>query len=218
MAQEAIIVVAPAETLPTQQWWEDLHFTINTSFKSKDFAAFPSSWERLPSDSAVAARSLADELGPDGILAVVLIDGRPVACGGVTPFRGDNWIDAVKSADHAQELEEPPADPRPRQATGQPFEMEGWELCCVCVHPRHRRWGWSEKIIDALEHAVKPRGATRLISTYVKEEIGEYWERMGFMTVPGAGGVLKKGFTAQPGMPGLLADIHFAMGCKVLKH
>lgn len=91
VAQEPSIVVVPAETLPMQPWWQELHLTINTSFKNKDFAAFPPTWDRLPADSAVAAKSLAEELGSNGIMAVVLVDDHPIACGGVTPFRGDNW-------------------------------------------------------------------------------------------------------------------------------
>lgn len=217
-APDLSIVIVPAHGLSSQEWWEALHTTINTSFKNKDFAAYPPSWSRLPEDSTLAAQNLAKELGPNGFIAVAFALGSPIACAGVTPFRGNNWIDEVneiKSAGDGRAEHPAVSDCKAPSERDRP-ECEAWELCCVCVHPQHRGTGLSTRLIRAVEDSIKPRGAKRLCSVYVTEETGKYWPHLGFETVPGAGGVLKKGFVVHPGLPGLLADIHFAMGWKSL--
>ncbi|EME82989.1 uncharacterized protein MYCFIDRAFT_80562 [Pseudocercospora fijiensis CIRAD86] len=225
--QQPTVVVVAGSSLPSQPWWKALHLTINTSFQNKDFAAFPPTWSRLPTNSKLAAEKLAEELGPRGLVAVVLLVDRPIACAGALPFRGDNWIDDVESADQVPaEIQHGENGTTQGETVLGAFEtvpnqkalpnpsQHDWELCCVCVHPLHRKIGLSVKILDAISNAIRPLGARRLMSNYVIEETGMYWPHLGFETIPGAGGVLKKGFTHTKGMPGLKADIHFAMGCK----
>lgn len=212
-APELSIVTVPAHSLSSQEWWKALHLTINTSFKNEDFAAYPPTWNRLPRDSNLAANKLGEELGPNGFIAVALALGSPIACAGALPFRGNDWINKVKSADDVEGGDTIVSGAG--QLSGHD-RIEVWELCCVCVHPRYRGSGLSTKLIQTVEDLIRPQGAKRLCSVYVSEETGLYWPHLGFETVPGAGGVLKKGFVAEPGMPGLMADIHFAMGCKGL--
>ncbi|CAK1357671.1 uncharacterized protein RHO25_008225 [Cercospora beticola] len=154
-------------------------------------------------------------LGSEGALAVALLENNPVACAGVVPFRGPNWIDAANAASGSNEgasAHNVPAEQRVRNEDHKSSVVEDWELCCVCVHPTHRRTGLSTLVTKAMKDLVKQRGALRLNTVYSTAETGEYWLRVGFKTVPGAGGVLEKGFTVEPGLPGLLADNPFHAG------
>ncbi|GIZ42074.1 hypothetical protein CKM354_000535400 [Cercospora kikuchii] len=213
------IVLVPGNALWEQTWWAALHLTINAAFQNKDHSAFPPTWTRLPQDPDIAAERLAGELGSEGVLAVALLENNPVACAGVVPFRGPNWIDDANAASGSNEgasAPNVPAEQHVRNEDPTSSVVEDWELCCVCVHPIHRRAGLSTLVIKAIEDLVKQRGAVRLNTMYSTAETGDYWLRIGFKTVPGAGGVLEKGFTVESGLPGLLADIHFTMGCKNL--
>ncbi|KAF7197636.1 hypothetical protein HII31_01042 [Pseudocercospora fuligena] len=191
--QQPTIVVVPGPSLPSQPWWKALHLTIETSFQNKDFAAFPPTWTRLSPNSKLAAEKLAEELGPRGLIAVVLLVDRPIACAGALPFRGDNWIDDVESADETsaeiQNRGDGTAhgetviggfDTVPNQKALPDPSQHDWELCCVCVHPLHRKIGLSVKVLEAISNAVKSLGARRLMTNYVIEETGMYWPHLGY--------------------------------------
>lgn len=73
-----------------QPWWQSLHIMINDAFHNKRHSVYPPSWLRLDADPNRAAEGLSHELGPNGHFAVVLSEERkPIACGGVLPYRGD---------------------------------------------------------------------------------------------------------------------------------
>jgi len=229
LAPEPNIIIVPATNLPAQPWWKALHLTINTSFQNKDgIQAYPPTWTRLPSNPREAAERLRDELGPDGIIAVVLLVDRPIACAGALPFRGVNWINGEKSAGgnngalqtidgHLNAPENLEGREHAEQAAPAAMESDGgFEICCMCIHPLHRRIGLSYQVLQVLENALRRRGAKRLYANFAIEETGRYWPKMGFETIPNAGGVLKKGFTHTHGMEALREDLHFAMGIKDL--
>ena len=190
---------------------------IIESFLHKDFSAFPPTWTRLNTDTAKGADGLARELGDSGHMFAVFKDGGdPIACTGVLPFRGENWInDAEKEGDA-------------KVAKGEVTKIEGvsnapnensipdWETCCFCVHPSQRGQGLTHLLLAELVAFIKPKGAKRLLSNYAIEETGELWPRLGFEVIPGAGGMLPKGFQTDPNKEGLREDIHFKMGAKAL--
>lgn len=229
---EPNIIIVPAHTLPSQPWWKALHLTINQAFKSKTHDVFPPSWDRLPARSKQAAECLKTELGPDGVIAVVLLVDRPIACAGALPWRGIEWINEANTKfketgdphDKTTTTDEVPADdeslvPTIPDMTHIPAtEKPGqdWELCCVCVHPIHRRVGLSPKLLRALIDHIKPLGARRLMASYAEDETGHYWPHMGFVVIPGAGGLLEKGFTHTEGMEALKQDVKIALGIKEL--
>lgn len=202
------IAVVPSAALPSQPWTSALHSMIISSFKRKDIQAFPPSWTRLHPNPIIGIERLAEELGVDGYLAVLLLDGIPSACGGLLPFRGIDWINKEKSAEVGQgQTASSPADSGQSPA---PFNSAvEWEICCFCVHEAHRRRGLSRLLLDAILKAAVEKGGSRLFVNYSRIETGDFWPRMGFEPVPGATSVLKKGFTHTAGMEGLREDIHF---------
>ena len=139
-------------------------------------------------------------------MAVAFADDQLAACGGVLPFRGNNWINEVE-----QKGDEELANGA--NATDVDA-ISDWEICCFCVNPSSRGQGLSRRLLDTLIAFVKPRGAQRLICNHAEIETGDYWLRQGFELIPGAGGVLRKGFKADPEKDGLREDIHFRMGVK----
>ena len=202
-------VIVPGASLPSQPWWPQLHFMIIDSYLTKDISAYPPTWTRLNTDPAKGAQGLANELGDRGYVIVLFNDGDdPVACSGVLPFRGENWVhDAGKKSD--TEL-----------ANGGAIQHEDsivdWETCCFCVHPsqRGRRLGY--RLVDELIASVIPRGGKRLLTNYVANETGDFWRKLGFEVIPGAGGMLPKGMKVDPEKEGLREDVHCNMGVKVL--
>ena len=226
---ELNFVVVPGDSLRSQPWWDELHSVINTSFQLKELQAFPLTWERLNEDSTIAATGLGEELGSNGYLVVVLLDAHPIACGGILPFRGLNWIDHF---DPEADTTEATAEAKPGELTTTVSTVEDtenaqtaakstlvdeWEVCCFCVHPSQRHRKLSRKLIDAMTDFLRPKGIKRFYTNYVIEETGEYWQKMGFVNVPGSGGSLPKGWTHTPGTPGLLDDIHFRVGVKAIE-
>ncbi|WPH03277.1 Hypothetical protein R9X50_00615400 [Acrodontium crateriforme] len=213
MASTKIIIVRGPE-LSAQPWWNAVHRLIIASFETKEEQVFPPSWKRLNQDPQIAAYKLGnDELGPRGHFAIVFENDKPVACGGVLPFRGENWINHVESDElRKAKVSNSELQTEEEFSVSPEEKIANWEICCFCVSPAHRRKGLSHILIEALLDFVKPRGAKRLVSNYSIKETGNFWSKMGFVTIPGAGGVLKKGFTHTGGMEGLRADIHFRMG------
>jgi len=210
MASHIEVVTVTSGSLASQFWAEPLHGTIIEAFKRKDIQAFPPSWTRLHSDPAIGINRLAGELGPLGCLTVILIDGKPVGCGGFLPFRGNGWIDKVRSVELASESSNPEQIP---MCNATPTE---WEICCFCVHPEYRNQGLSRHLLDTIIAAVQEQGGNRLASNYSEEETGDFWPRLGFIPIPGATSILKKGFTHTFGMEGLREDIHFQVAVKNL--
>ena len=234
------IVVVPAHTLPYQPWWEALHVTINQSFKLKTHDVFPQSWSRLPARPKEAALQLKQELGPDGVLAVVFLVDRPIACAGAFPHVGLEWmetesttyrprkrsrhdskVDDQKSAtpienNHHKEYEPVTTVPRLNRLPQTPQRGTDWELCCVCVHPIHRRIGLSPKLLRTLVDHIYKLGARRVISTYAIDETGYYWPNLGFEVVEGAGGLLKKGLMHPEGGDPLQHDVRLALAIKTI--
>lgn len=181
---------------------------IIESFLSKDFSVFPPTWTRLDPDPIKGAEGLATELGSDGIFVVLLTDtGEPAACSGILPFRGEHWINDVSSEGDAQVNEN-------ARVAHLKKEIEDWETCCFCVKPSHRRHGLAYRLLDELISRVKPLHGKRLISNYAVDETGDFWQKVGFEVIPGAGGMLPKGFRTDPAKEGLRADVHFNMGVK----
>lgn len=212
MVSDPRIIVVPSQSLWGEPWAESLHNTVIQAFKRKDIQAFPLSWTRLNPDPGSGISGLESELGAHGYIAVLLIDGEAAGCGGFLPFRGNDWINKEKS------VEEPPNPSIEREAVSeQPISAsEEWEICCFCVRPDHRRRGLSKKLLQAIEDAVRTSGGCRLAANYSIEETGDFWPRLGFVPVPGATSVLKKGFTHTVGMEGLKADLHFQVAMKQL--
>lgn len=209
MAANPEIIRVPAHTLSGQPWAESLHSTIIQAFKRKDIQAFPLSWTRLNPDPAVGISGLGSELGDQGFLAVLLVDGDAMGCSGFLPFRGIDWINKETSQTELPSNSETP-DSQPHTAP------EEWEVCCFCIHPDYRNQGLSKVLLKAVEAAVRERGGKRLAVNYSLIETGDFWPRAGFVPVPGATSVLKKGFTHTVGMEGLRADIHFQVAIKPL--
>ncbi|GAB1741609.1 hypothetical protein NU219Hw_g7030t1 [Hortaea werneckii] len=224
---EQNIITMPSPLIPSQPWWPDLHSTIIKAFKREDIQAFPPTWTRLNPDPVLGAHGLAKELEPCGSLLVVLFDdhGVPVACSGLLPARGEDWINETSAAAHPNGR-----NARDETATASPTipvpaklfssEEEGtrtdWEICCFCVDTRYRKLGLSRVLLTALIQVLEPLGAKRLVANYSIEETGDFWPRMGFSQPVGSGSVLKKGFTHTPGMEGLREDLHFRMSAMPL--
>jgi len=142
-------------------------------------------------------------------------DGRPIACGGVLPYRGDNWINEVDTKSDEELANGSKADGQEYpESVG--HEVLAWEICCFCVHPSHRGKGLSQQLLATLGEFIKLKGGHRLFSNYAIDETGEFWLKLGFETIPGVGGILPKGFKVDPDKEGLRADIHFRTGVKVL--
>lgn len=200
------IALLPADSLSGQPWAAALHAMIIKAFKRKDIQAFPPSWTRLHQDPVIGIERLSEELGTDGHFAVLLIDGHPVGCGGILPFRGNDWINKEKSADAApgEHIVQEKSLDRSR-----PSSVDEFEICCFCIHPGYRKQGLSKLLLDAISDAARDIGGERLVVNYSVEETGEYWPRLGFKKVTGATSILKKGFTHTIGMEGLRDDIHF---------
>ena len=164
-----------------------------------------------------APEGLSEELGPKGHLAVIFSNERkPIASSGVLPFRGDNWInEAFKKGD--AELGNGEVKEAKFDSTEPDTDMiADWETCCFCVHPSQRGRGLSHQLIDLLSEVIKPKGAKRLLSNYSIDETGDFWPKLGFEVIPGAGGMLPKGFQTDPQKEGLREDVYFKMGAKVL--
>lgn len=201
------IVIVPGSSLSQQPWWPELHAVILESYRVKNSSVFPLTWTRLNVDPAKGAESLANELGKHGHFAIAFTDERqPIACGGVLPFRGENWINDAFNKTDAELV-----------ASQRPLETyTDWEVCCFCVHPSARGQGVSSQLLDELSAFLKAKGGERLFTGYARDETGQFWPRLGFEVVPGAGGLLRKGFRRDPDEEGLKEDIHFLTGVKVL--
>lgn len=212
MAANPEIIRVPAHTLWGQPWAESLHSTIIQAFKRKDIQAFPSSWTRLNPDPAIGISGLGSELGDRGYLVVLLADGEAMGCSGFLPFRGNDWINQETSQTELSENSET-LDSQCKQPHTPPEE---WEVCCFCIHPDYRNQGLSKVLLKAVEAAVRDQGGLRLAVNYSLIETGDFWPRAGFVPIPGATSVLKKGFTHTVGMEGLRADIHFQVAIKQL--
>lgn len=215
MASEPEIVILSSSSLPKQPWAKALHSNIIEAFQRKDIQTFPPSWTRLDPNPAIGISRLAEELGPYGYLAVVLADGEPVGCGGFLPFRGNDWINKEKSADNTSE------DVKTSQSGANVDDprhvFPEWEICCFCIHPRHRKLGLSKVLLNAIETSIRKNGGKRLATNFSKVETGDYWPRLGFEPVPGATSILRKGFTHTVGMEGLREDLHFQVAMKELQ-
>ena len=217
-AMDYSIINTPPSSLPSQPWWPTLHPMINQAFLSKDHSVFPPSWTRLNSEPTKGANGLIHELGDKGIFLVVFGgDGRPVACSGALPFRGENWIndvDGKHDADSTRDTQTAASDLH--TSNDLLMDIPDWEICCFCVDPSERKRGLARRLLKELEAVIKPKGAKRLISNYAVDETGDFWSRLGFDIIPGAGGMLPKGFQTDPSKEGLRADVHFKMGAKQL--
>lgn len=221
--QHSEIVVVPGRDLPVQPWWPRLHSTILAAFASKRTSAFPETWSRLHPDPLLAGPSLAKELGPHGLMVVAFIDEQPVACAGIEPFRGENWIAEERAAESvkeeggaAAEMENGNVVAVAQQPTSK-LTTDSWELCCVATHPAYMGRGLCAQILKRIEALVRERGARRLIAQYMLTNEGSYWSKVGYTTMPGAGGKVEKGWTHIPGAEGLRENVYLAMGEKVLR-
>jgi GNAT superfamily N-acetyltransferase len=212
MAANPEIITVPARTLWGQPWAESLHSTIIQAFKRKDIQAFPPSWTRLNPDPVIGISGLGKELGDQGYLVVLLVNGNAIGCSGFLQFRGNDWINKEKSKSELPDDSEPL-----NSACGRPHTAsEEWEVCCFCIHPNYRHQGLSRILLKAVEAAVRDQGGQRLAVNYSSIETKDFWPRAGFVPVPGATSILKKGFTHTVGMEGLKADIHFQVAIKQL--
>jgi GNAT superfamily N-acetyltransferase len=212
MAASPEIIRVPAHTLWGQPWAESLHSTIIQAFRRKDIQAFPPSWTRLNPDPAIGISGLESELGDQGFLVVLLIDGEAIGCSGFLPFRGHDWINKETSQTELSENSKT-LDSQCKQPH---TALEEWEVCCFCIHPDYRKQGLSKSLLKAVEAAIRDQGGQRLATNYSLIETGEFWPRAGFVPIPGATSILKKGFTHTVGMDGLRADIHFQVAIKQL--
>lgn len=208
------IIFVPAASLANQDWWPQLHEVIISAFlhKPENVTVFPPDWKRLPDDPATAAHSLASELGNEGHLIVLLESGRPTASTGVLPYRGASWINDAQDGKSDTEIANDVSSKSP-SAGGAIAE---WEVCCFCVCISHRQRGLSYRLLSTLESFITDRGAKRLYASYAEVETGNFWPRMGFQAIPGAGGMLKKGFKVNPEKEGLKGNITFTMAMKRL--
>lgn len=212
MAANPEIITVPANTLWGQPWAESLHSTVIQAFKRKDIQAFPPSWTRLNPAPAIGISGLGKELGDQGYLVVLLVDGAAIGCSGLLPFRGNDWINKEKSQNGLLEDSESPDSEHERPHTA----PEEWEVCCFCIHPNHRYLGLSKILLKAVEAAVRDQGGQGLAVNYSSIETKDFWPRAGFVPIPDATSVLKKGFTHTIGMEGLRADINFQVAIKQL--
>ncbi len=90
--------------------------------------------------------------------------------------------------------------------------FESWEICYSCVAPSYRGSGLARRLLEELEALIKPKGAKRLLTSYVAEKTGDFWPRLGFEVLPTSGGKLLKGFQTDPEKEGLRADVHLKLG------
>jgi GNAT superfamily N-acetyltransferase len=212
MADTPEIIIVPGHSLWGQPWAESLHGTIIQSFKHDDIPAFPPSWTRLDPDSTNGISGLSHELGALGHIAVLLVDGEAVGCSGFLPFRGNDWINKENG------IENVPIGSVTSDAISKPSgpALEAWEICCFCVHPAYRKQGLSKKLLNATEAAIRQIDGRQLAANYSSKETGDFWSQLGFVPVPGATSILKRGFTHTPGMEGLRADLHFQVAIKRL--
>ncbi|RMY24279.1 hypothetical protein D0866_11432 [Hortaea werneckii] len=156
-------------------WWPDLHSTIIKAFKRNDIQAFPPTWTRLNPDLVLGASGLAKELEPSGSLVVLFDDGIPVACSGVLPSRGENWINETSDAHHNGRRnvrdETATASPTfPAKLSPESTIITDWEIWCFCVDPRYRKLGLSRVLLTASRQVLEPLGAERLVANYSIEE------------------------------------------------
>ena len=186
-----------------------MHSMILEAYKVKDFGVFPEDWGRLDPESTKGGSGFRAELGERGQLITAFTeDGRPVACSGVMPWRGPNWVnDAFYKSD--EELAS-------ARVASNGDSIPDWEICCFCVYPSQRGKGLSYKVVDKLMDVIRPLGAKRLLTNYAIDETGDFWPRLGFETIPGAGGSLPKGFQRDPEKEGLRETIWFRMGGKAV--
>jgi GNAT superfamily N-acetyltransferase len=204
----------PSE-LAAQHWWPQLHSMINDAFHNKNYSVFPPSWTRLDEDPLRGAEGLENELGNWGLFIVLLgSEGSPAACTGALPFRGEKWINEVEEKGDA-EIANGEVARSAGASSGHDLKPD-WETCCFCVSPAHRGAGLAHRLLDELIALTKAKGAKRLISNYAVDETAGFWARLGFEVVPGAGGMLRKGFQTDPEKEGLRADIYFEMAAKKL--
>lgn len=214
-ANHKIIFVSGA-SIHTQPWWHALHRVIIEAFLSKDHAVFPPTWTRLNPDPSKGAEGLSHELGSHGHLAVAFsAEGTPVGCGGVLPYRGDAWINAISDTNPELRVKQS----KSADQVGEKLDVAiitAWETCCFCVHPSQRGKGLSRQLLYAMEDFVKGEGAERLYSNYAIDETGDFWAKLGFVTVRGADSMLTKGFKVDPDKEGLRDNIYFKTGMKAL--
>jgi GNAT superfamily N-acetyltransferase len=220
MATTVRIEIVSSARLHSHPWWPALHETIIYSYRNKDIRAFPESWTRIDIDPVAGAEGLSQELGPQGQLAVLFDGSRPIACAGLEPFRGEDWINDVTGLDgpaaHAAANGEVTAHNLYPQAAETEQVIDEWEICCFCVHPDYRGQNLSRRLVDVLVDLARSQGAKRLISNYSLEETGGMWPKLGFTIPVGKGSVLKKGFVRSRGGEGLREDLHFRMGAMLL--
>ena len=210
------INIVTSASIPAQPWWPSTHAMIIEAFRNKNYSVFPPTWTRLNPDPANGAEGLVKELGDNGHFAVILSDERmPVACGGVLPYRGDNWIDEVDIKSD-EELANGSKSNNQDDPDSMEEKVSSWEICCFCVHPSHRGNGLSQRLLAALVQFVKFKGGRRLFSNYAIDETGDFWPKLGFETIPGVSGMLPKEFKVDPEKEGLRADVHFRTGVKML--
>lgn len=167
---------------------------------------------RLNPDAAIGMSGWGQELGDQGCLVVLLVDGEAIGSSGLLPFRGNDWINKEKSQGEPPEISETPDSQCKRLHTA----PEEWDVCCFCVHPDYRNQGLSRMLLKAVEAAVRDQGGRRLAVNYSLIETGDFWPRAGFVPIPGATSVLTKGFIHTVGMDGLRADIHVQVAIKEL--
>ena len=149
-----------------------LHPTIIESFLSKDHSVYPPTWTRLKPDPARGAEGLAQELGDTEHIAVAFTeDGHPVACSGVLPFRGENWINEVDKKSDV-ELANSESSKTADSLNSNIATITDWKICCFCVHPSQRSRGISCRLLDELIAFTRPKGATRLLAA---DETGSSW-------------------------------------------
>lgn len=206
---KANIIIIPGASISSQSWWPELHAIINEAYASKpnDYSVFPQTWSRLDPDPAKGGKGLTDELGDSGHFAIAFdSDDRPIACGGVLPYRGDNWINEAFEKSDAELANRNVRD----------TASTDWETCCWCVKPSARGKRLSYQILDALVPFLKAQGGERFYTNYVLNETGDFWPKLGFERVPGVGGMLPKGFQTDPEKEGLRADVHFGLGLRPL--
>lgn len=185
---------------------------INEAYWGKKSSVFPIEWGRLDANPERGAEELSKELGAKGKFAVIFSDdGQPVACSGVLPYRGNNWVNEVASKTDEERAKGWSSSTDKDLKLGDEG-IDDWEVCCFCVHPSQRGQGLSPQLVTSLVECIRPMGGKRLFTMYAIEETGPFWTKLGFETVPGAGGMMPKGFKPYPDREALKADIDFAMG------
>ena len=213
------VQIVPGPALLAQPWWSDVHRMINMAFARKDVHVFPLSWTRLDADSLLGAEGLAEELGQTGHFGVVFFDGNPVVCGGVLPFRREDWLNPMHKSDGeaiaangeiAMKDHQVATKHNSREQTDGQHVPE-WMICCFCIHPDYRRRGLGHVMLNVLVDFIKDRGARRLVANYAIEESGKYWYAMGFKHEVGPDSVVNKGYTYRPDLEPLREDVHYRM-------